>query len=99
MRRALSGRLSPRFSRRSSRRPFGDAARLFGDAAEHWEVFGGVLEQAYALLGQGRSLVALGAPGADQPLRQARALSEEMGARPRVDECDTLIARASKLSS
>lgn len=78
---------------------FGEAAGLFADATERWEAFGGVLEQAYALLGQGRSLVALGAPDADQPLRQARALFDEMGARPRVDECDTLIARASKLSS
>jgi len=36
---------------------------------------------------------------ADQPLRQARALFDQMGARPCINECDTLIAQASKLSS
>jgi hypothetical protein len=58
-----------------------------------------VLEQAHALLGQGRCLTALADPEADQPLRQARALFDRMGARPRINDCDTLIARASKLSS
>ncbi len=75
------------------------AADQFADAAERWERFGAVLEQAYALLGHGRCLVALGDPAADGTLRDARALFETMGARPRIDECDTLIARASKLSS
>jgi class 3 adenylate cyclase/tetratricopeptide (TPR) repeat protein len=76
-----------------------EAARLFANAAERWEAFGAVIEQAYALLGQGRSLVALGHPEADQPLRQARGLFDAMGARPRVGECDALIAHAGKLSS
>jgi hypothetical protein len=76
-----------------------EAAERFADAAARWEGFGGVLEHAYALLGQGRCLAALGDPTADQALRQARALFDEMGARPRIDECDNLIALAIKLSS
>jgi hypothetical protein len=58
-----------------------------------------VLEHVYALLGQGRCLAALGDASADQALRQARAFFDEMGPRPGVDECDNLIALASKLSS
>ena len=58
-----------------------------------------MIEQVHALLGQGRCLTAVGDPGADPALRQARALFDQMGARRRVDECDTLIARASKLTS
>jgi class 3 adenylate cyclase/tetratricopeptide (TPR) repeat protein len=76
-----------------------EAARMFADAAGRWEAFGAVLEHAYALLGEGRCRAALGDPGADRPLREARTLFDGMGARPRVDECDTLIVRASKLSS
>ena len=82
-----------------SRGEHADAAERFSDAAGRWDAFGARLEQAYALLGQGRCLAAVGDSGADVPLRQARALFDEMGARPRVDECDTLIARASALSS
>ena len=59
----------------------------------------GVPERAYALLGQGRCLTILGDPAADQPLRQARALLDQMGARPRVAKCDTLIAQAGRRSS
>ena len=75
------------------------AAALYADAAERWEQFTEVIEQAHALLGHGRCLAAVGDPGADSPLRRARALFDQMGARRRVDECDTLIARASKLTS
>jgi class 3 adenylate cyclase/tetratricopeptide (TPR) repeat protein len=82
-----------------ARGAYAEAAKRFADAAARWEGFGGVLEHAYALLGQGRCLAALGDATADQALRQARALFDEMGARPRVDECDNLIALASKLSS
>ena len=78
---------------------YADAAEQFRQAAERWQRFGAVLEQAYALLGQGRCLTTLGDPVADMPLRWARALFDEMGARPRVGECDTLIAQTSKVSS
>ena len=72
---------------------------MYADAAARWEQFTEVLEQAHALLGQGRCLTVVGDPGADLPLRQARALFDRMGARRRIDECDDLIARASKLTS
>ena len=75
------------------------AAALYADAAERWARFTEVIEQAHALLGQGRCLVAAGDPGADRPLRQARAFFDDMGAHPRVAACDNLIARASKLTS
>ena len=76
-----------------------EAAEGYAQAARLWQEFGNVPEQAHALLGQGRCLTALGDPQADQPLREARALFHQMGARPRISECDTLIARTSKLSS
>ncbi len=76
-----------------------EAAALYADAADRWERLTEVIEQAHALLGHGRCLTAVGDPGADSPLRRARALFDQMGARRRVDECDTLIARASKLTS
>jgi class 3 adenylate cyclase/tetratricopeptide (TPR) repeat protein len=68
------------------------AAELFADAAGRWNGFGARLEQAYALHGQGRCLAALDGTAAEQPLRAARALFAEMGARPRVEECDVLLA-------
>ncbi len=78
---------------------YAEAADLYAEAATRWERFTNVLEQAHALLGQGRSLAASGDSAADQPLRHARHLFSQMGARPFVAECDTLIAQASKLSS
>jgi class 3 adenylate cyclase/tetratricopeptide (TPR) repeat protein len=69
------------------------ATTQFADAAMRLHGFGARLEQAYALLGQGRCLVALGEP-AESPLRRARALFEAMGARPRVAECDSLLTAA-----
>jgi class 3 adenylate cyclase/tetratricopeptide (TPR) repeat protein len=76
-----------------------EAAAHFADAAHCWQQFTEVPEQAHALLGQGRCLAVAGDPRADAPLRQARALFDQMGARRRVAECDHLIARASKLTS
>jgi predicted ATPase/class 3 adenylate cyclase len=70
------------------------AAEQFADAAGRWDRFGARLEQAFALQGQGRCLAALGETAAGRPLRAARALFAEMGARPRVEECDVLLASA-----
>ena len=75
------------------------ATTLHADAAQRWEQFTHVLEQAHTLLAQGRCLTHTGDPNADLPLRQARALFEQMGARPRIQECDTLIAQVARLSS
>jgi len=76
-----------------------EAAAHYAGSADRWEQFTEVLEQAHALLGQGRCLTAFGDPAADLRLRQARALFDQMGARRRVDECDRLIAGVSKLIS
>jgi hypothetical protein len=75
------------------------AAALYAGAARRWEQFTDVLEHAHALLAQGRCLTHTGDPGAHQPLRQARLLFDEMGARPRIDECDALTAQASRARS
>jgi hypothetical protein len=68
------------------------AARLYADAAEHWRAFGNVPERAYALLGQGRSLLAQGQPGAEQPLGEARDLFASMGYTPALAQTETLLA-------
>jgi hypothetical protein len=53
-----------------------------------------VLEQAHALLAQGRCLASIGDQSADQAIRHSQALFEGMGANPRIAECDRLIAEA-----
>ena len=60
-----------------------DAATLYAEAAARWQQFGNVPERAYALLGQGRCLLALGDPAAEQPLRQARGAVQLDGLPPR----------------
>jgi tetratricopeptide (TPR) repeat protein len=70
------------------------AAALYGEAARRWEQFGNVCERAYALLGQGRCLVALGDPSAEQSLRQAAELFTSMGYKPALAETEKLLARA-----
>ncbi|HEX5671337.1 MAG TPA: hypothetical protein VFY46_01290, partial [Acidimicrobiia bacterium] len=76
-----------------------EAARRFGAVAADWQAFGCRFEQAYALLGQGRSLAAAGETGFEAPLRVAREMFEQMGMRPRVDECDVLVAAVGEVSS
>jgi class 3 adenylate cyclase/tetratricopeptide (TPR) repeat protein len=75
-----------------------EAARRYADAANRWDGFTNVLEQAHALLGQGRCLTLIGHRGADQPLRKGRALFDQMGASPRATECERLIAEAASSS-
>jgi len=71
-----------------------DAALLvYADAAVRWERFGVVPEHAFALLGQGRCLVALGRLGeARAPLGEARAIFVRLGAAPALAETDALLA-------
>ena len=69
------------------RRP--SAGKQFGDVPEH----------AYALLGQGRCLLTLANPAADQPLRQAAELFNSMGYRPALAETEALIAQTTALAS
>jgi hypothetical protein len=68
-----------------------DAAALYAEAAAGWHEFGNVPERAYALLGQGRCLHALGSPEAEQPLREARELFDSMGYKPALAETAALL--------
>jgi class 3 adenylate cyclase/tetratricopeptide (TPR) repeat protein len=67
----------------------------FADAAVRWRDFGVPYEEAQALLGQGRCLVALGrAPEAAPLLRAAREIFARLGARPALEETDKWLAKA-----
>jgi len=76
-----------------------EAARLYSEAAERWGQFGVVPEQAFALLGLGRCLLALGDPAAGEALSQARGIFATLGAVPCIAEADDLLERATALSS
>jgi len=70
------------------------AAAGFADAAARWHGFGVPYEEAQALLGQGRCLVALErAPEAAPSLGQAREIFERLGAAPALGETDDLLGR------
>ncbi len=72
------------------------AAAGFGTAAARWRGFGVPYEEAQALLGQGRCLVALGrAPEAAAPLGAARKIFARLGAKPALGETDDLLRRVS----
>ena len=71
-----------------------EAAALYSDAAERWRAFGNVPESAHALLGQGRSLIALGDLAAAAPLAEARDLFASMGYKPAVAETERLLVDA-----
>ena len=75
------------------------AARGYDDAARRWGAFGVMPEQAFALLGQGRCLLALHDPTADQSLRHARELFQGLQAQPSIDECNTLLAETAEHAS
>ena len=68
-----------------------NAATLYAEAAVRWREFGNVPERAHALLGQARCLLALGRPGAEQPLREARDLFAAMGYKPALAETEALL--------
>ena len=68
-----------------------EAAQLYAEAAERWREFGNVPERGYALLGQGRSLAALGNPESEVPLREARDLFASMGFKPALAETEALL--------
>jgi class 3 adenylate cyclase/tetratricopeptide (TPR) repeat protein len=76
------------------------AAQAYADAARRWEAFTIVPEQAFALLGQGRCLLELSRPAeAEEPLRHAREILERSKATPVLAEAETLLERATALSS
>src|SRR5262249_44878662 len=70
------------------------AAGLYADAAERWRGFGNRPEEAYALLGLGRSLLAL-EQGGVEVLAEARDLFASMGYTRALDEIEKLLAEAS----
>jgi ATP/maltotriose-dependent transcriptional regulator MalT len=67
------------------------AAALYAKAAGRWQEFGNVPERAYALLGRGRWLAALGSPDAVAPLREARGLFASTGYKPALAETEALL--------
>jgi hypothetical protein len=69
-----------------------DAARGYAEAVERRRAFGRVTELAYALLGQGRCLLAVGDAGAEDPLAEARDLFVSMGYQPALAETEGVLA-------
>jgi class 3 adenylate cyclase/tetratricopeptide (TPR) repeat protein len=83
-----------------ARRNVGVAVEGYADAADRWERFGVVPEHGFALLGQGRCLLALARPTeAADVLRQAREVFDSLGAAPALAETDALFQQAIALSS
>jgi len=69
-----------------------EAAAAFIAAASGWREFSMPHEEAHALLGQGRCLVALGrAPEAAAPLAAAREIFARLGAKPALAETDAVL--------
>ena len=76
------------------------AADSYADSAQRWQAFGVVPEQAFALLGQGRCLLALGrATDAAKPLLHARDIFQKLQAAPAITETDLLLRETTALSS
>jgi hypothetical protein len=75
------------------------AADTFAAVEGGWESLGAGLERAYAALGHGRCLAALGDPAAGPALHDARHLFAEIGAAVRVADCDALLADVTRLEA
>jgi len=83
-----------------ARGDLGAAAQGYADAADRWQQFGVVPEQAFALLGRGRCLTLLGRDAeASEALQQARVIFEGLQAAPALAETDALLQRADALSA
>ena len=65
-----------------------EAARRYDEAAARWADFGHQLEQARALLGAGRCLLALGRPEGRARLQAASGLLEKLNAGPLLAETE-----------
>ena len=70
------------------------AAALYAKAADSWEAYGHVLEHGQALLGLGRCRLALGEPGTEQALTEARRLFARLQATPLLAETDRWLGQA-----
>jgi class 3 adenylate cyclase/tetratricopeptide (TPR) repeat protein len=66
------------------------AVELYADAAHRWQEVDNLIERAYALLGQGRSLRVLSDPAAEHPLAEAHELFASMGYKPALAETEAL---------
>jgi tetratricopeptide (TPR) repeat protein len=76
------------------------AGEGYADAASRWEAFGFAPEQGFALLGQGRCLLALGRPSeAADVLQRTREIFVKCGMQPAIAETDEALAEATALSS
>ena len=76
------------------------AATRYADAANHWQSFGDLPEQGFALLGQGRCLLQLNRPAqAKEPLLAAHDIFTRCEMVPALTETDTLLAQATSLTS
>jgi class 3 adenylate cyclase len=71
-----------------------DAVVRHAEAAGRWREFGNVPERAYALLGEGRCLSAIGDTSANEPLLVARELFASIGFAPAVAETDAVLGPA-----
>ena len=77
-----------------------EAAGLHAEAASGWHAYGNVVEEAMANLGAGRTLARIGRGDASlEPLHAARETFSALAASPLQAEVDTLMGRASELSS
>ena len=76
------------------------ALGLYEEAAERWREYGFVLEQAQALLGEGRCLLALRHPErAVISLQRAREIFESLGAPSLAAEAKSLVEQAAAFAS
>jgi class 3 adenylate cyclase/tetratricopeptide (TPR) repeat protein len=72
-----------------------EAAAMYEKLSERWAAIHVPFEQAHALLGAGRCLVALGETDrAGHSLRKARQIFAKLRAQPLVQETDALLSRA-----
>ncbi len=75
------------------RQPFRPKRPRAGKSSEN------IPEQAHALLGQGRCLIALADPAAEQPLRQAAELFNSISYRPALAETEALLEQTTAQAS
>jgi class 3 adenylate cyclase/tetratricopeptide (TPR) repeat protein len=83
-----------------SRSDWVESAALYARAADGWRTFGHPPEHAFAELGRGRCLAALGRPGdAAEALKVAREIFVSLGAVPALTEVGELLGEATALTS
>jgi class 3 adenylate cyclase/tetratricopeptide (TPR) repeat protein len=86
-----AGLLSARAALTEADGDLDQAALAYDEAASRWGNYGHRLEQAWALLGAGRCLLALGRPDARRRLRDSRAALAALRAAPLLAEVDAAL--------